>query len=189
METFDDKKKKKKLEKEKGQGQEGAVVKHIELIYRDGYYMPLTEDGTIIVNNVMASSFSEARRTNTSFLLEKTGLLHWHTVSQVGSAPLRFMCKAVWFGLCTEERFQNKEEGFHKFIVFLKDANIKYDDWQAFLLFSFFFGIGLFFSGLEYVYDIVHGSSNMGVLMLSLFVALVLPYYYYGLLSFGKRVA
>lgn len=160
-----------------------GLVAHIEKINRDGHYMPLTEDGTIIVNNIMASSFSQARRSTKSALLEKTGLIHWQTVNQVGIAPLRFICKAVWFGLCEEERFHN-EEGFHKLIVFLKDANTKYDDWRVYPLFLFFFGIGLLFSGLEYVYDTVEQVLFSSPELLALFVGALIPC---GLLALRRK--
>lgn len=130
----------------------GRVVR-IEIIRRKGHYNPLTEDGgTIVINGgVLASSFSAAKSSSSSFFDDKTRMLHWHTLSHLANAPLRFVCKAVSFRLCSEERFQN-EDGLHKYIVLLKNTGNS-STWKQMIAFPLIFGMGLFFTALDYVYN------------------------------------
>jgi len=135
----------------KSDEQDDMEVVEIKIIHRDGYYNPVTESGQILLNDgVVASSFSVARSSSSNFFDDATELIHWHTLSQLANAPLRFLCR-VWFGFCANERFQN-EEGLHKFIVLLKNAS-NLPKYQQFAVLPAIFGAGIMFTVLEFFYD------------------------------------
>lgn len=127
-------------------------VVEIKIIHRDGYYNPVTESGRIVLNDgVVASSFSVAKSSSSNFFDGSTKLIHWHTLSQLANAPLRFVCKAASFSLCSDKKYLN-EEGLHKSIVLLKTLS-NLPNWQKLIVFPIIFGMGVILTLLELFYD------------------------------------
>jgi len=127
-------------------------VVEIKIIHRDGYYNPVTESGRIVLNDgVVASSFSVAKSSSSNFFDGPTKLIHWHTLSQLANAPLRFVCKAASFSLCSDKKYLN-EEGLHKSIVLLKTLS-NLPNWQKLIVFPIIFGMGVILTLLELFYD------------------------------------
>jgi hypothetical protein len=78
----------------------GQVTK-IGSQFKQGLYMPLTEEGTIVVNGVVASSYvsiteeaPSAVKTSKAFLGNEQNLLHWWL------SPYRMMCLGVSSSFC-----------------------------------------------------------------------------------------
>ena len=161
-----------------------AVVEEIKVIHDDeGYYNVFTDDGTIVTNDgVVASTFITYNSESEFYDIEPfTQAIHWHTLGQAVHAPLRFTCKAVWFGFCSNEHFHAEENGGrHKYINLLiylesRPAWLKY-----IFVYPLVFGLGLIFSLLEYGYDNSHSVlnamiSNLGVGAVSATAAAIIP--------------
>lgn len=128
-------------------------VTKIDSILRQGFYAPITEDGTLVVNGIVASSFSVHPKRGDSVTFDNMGLIHWHGLSHMAVSPIRFICKSMWSEFCTSEQFHD-EEGLHKYIIFLKQLR-GLPDWQQAFVLPAVLSIGLLFNAAEYVYDII----------------------------------
>jgi hypothetical protein len=163
----------------------GVVVEEIKVIHDDeGYYNVFTDDGAIVTNDgVVASSWIAGSNPDKQSEFYDVGpftqAIHWHTLAQVVHAPLRFTCKAVWFGFCSNEHFHDAEDGMPKYILFLLKLE-SLPVWLQFILFPLVFGLGLIFTLLEYGYDNSHNVlnamiSNLGVGAVSATAAAIIP--------------
>jgi hypothetical protein len=161
-----------------------AVVEEIKVIHDEGYHNVFTDDGTVVTNDgVVASSWVTGPTTGNQSEFYDIGpfrkAIHWHTLAQVVHAPLRFTCKAVWFGFCSNEHFHDAEDGKPKYILFLLKLESLPVSLQ-FILFPLVFGLGLIFTLLEYGYDNSHNVlnamiSNLGVGAVSATAAAIIP--------------
>jgi hypothetical protein len=80
----------------------GQTVTKVSTTKKQGLYMPLTVDGTIVVNGILASSYvsimEEAPRTvhaALGYIKNEQNLLHWWL------APYRMMCMGVSSKICS----------------------------------------------------------------------------------------
>ena len=135
------------------------TVTKIDLVQHKGFYSPITEHGTVVVDGIVASNFSlrPDNKKDDSATFDKMGLIHWHGLSQVAVSPVRFICKAMWSELCMDASFHD-EEGLHKYFVLLKKLR-GMAEWQQNIALSAVLGIGLLFRFAEYLYDSMVGSS------------------------------
>lgn len=94
-----------------------VVVTMVNRVIRNGAYMPLTKDGTIVVNGIKASTYVSIRDDapeiveifTSIFGLSEQRLLHsW-------LAPYRLVCTGISSGLCQNDY---NEEGIAKWLVF-----------------------------------------------------------------------
>lgn len=120
---------------------ESQVVLGVHKVIRIGFFSPVTEEGSIVVNDFVASSFTSFG--NGSFVPNE--LVHHHTLSQIATAPVRFVCNFMWEGFCTNEDFLD-DEGLHKYLVYSKKA--RHDMAVA----PFILALGLIFSALEFIF-------------------------------------
>ena len=126
-------------------------VLDISKINITGFYDPVTEDGTVVVDGFVASSFASFHNRSI-FANEKVmAYIDHQTLSQVATAPLRFVCKTVLPGLCSNPGFLN-EEGLHTYVIFLKKARDLSTFGQVVAI-PIVLGFGIFFSILEFTYD------------------------------------
>ena len=87
--------------------QHGALVTKIEPIptggYMNGLYAPLTQDGTVIVDGIVASCYISLQATAPRFV-EFTGrietVLSQHTLSHIALAPVRMVCLGISHTFC-----------------------------------------------------------------------------------------
>lgn len=87
------------------------VVK-IAKVKSNGLYAPLTVDGTIVVDGIVASVFPALSEESSYFVpFAEMNIFHFHFVSQVMTAPLRAVCAKASSNLCGSA-FHN-EEGVH----------------------------------------------------------------------------
>jgi hypothetical protein len=164
----------------------GVVVEEIKVIHDDeGYYNVFTDDGAIVTNDgVVASSWIAGSNPDKQSEFYDVGpftqAIHWHTLAQVVHAPLRFTCKAGWFGFCSNELFLSEVDGgIHKYLklmIYLEQS----PDWLQFIVFPFIVGLGLICTLLEYGYDNSHYVLNsmiskLGVGAVSATAAAVVP--------------
>ena len=78
------------------------VVTNIELVERNGVYGPFTASGTIVVNGVVASTYSSFQDTASFSLAGMDTGLSFHWVSHIVMAPHRQFC--AWFD-CSDEQY------------------------------------------------------------------------------------
>ena len=62
-------------------------VTKIDYVHRRGFFSPITEDGTLVVDGIVASSFSVHPEKSDLASFDKMGLFHWHSLSQVTVSP------------------------------------------------------------------------------------------------------
>lgn len=87
-----------------------SKITSIETIMKEGQYAPLTEDGTIVVNNVVASSHSTEGAAPEVKLFGIT-LIDMHQFEQMLFAPLRLLCMFSFDDFCSADF--HDEEGTH----------------------------------------------------------------------------
>lgn len=119
------------------------VVQSISKVIRNGFITPVTEDGSVIVDGVVASSFTTFGEGG---LFSNDFVPHHQTLSNFAISPVRFVCKAVWSGFCTDEAFVDSEN-LHKYIKFTKRAK------REVLIVPVVVGLGIGSTLLEYLYD------------------------------------
>lgn len=119
-----------------------AVV-NVSKITRNGFITPVTEDGTVMVDGIEASSFTTFGEGG---LFSSEFVPHHQTLSNFAIAPVRLVCKAVWSGFCTDDAFVD-EEHLHRYIGFTKRAKTEIHVVPVVV------GLGLVSTLLEYLYD------------------------------------
>lgn len=87
-----------------------AKITSVEAIQKKGQYAPLTEDGTIVVNNVLASVHSIEGAAPEVKLFGLT-LIDMHQFQQMLFAPLRLLCMFSFDDFCSAAL--HDEEGTH----------------------------------------------------------------------------
>jgi hypothetical protein len=99
---------------------EAVPISHIqEHIIRNGAYLPLTPDGTIIVNNVSASTYVSIHRDapatitafQTLFLVSEQRLFHWWL------SPYRLICQTNPYASICQAGHWTNEEGILLWLV------------------------------------------------------------------------
>lgn len=120
----------------------------ISKVFRNEFFDPVTENGKVVVNGFVASSYTSLSKAS---LFHDNIFFHSQTISEVATAPLRFTCKAIWPSFCTKEAFLD-DEGMHQYVTIVKKArDLNYIG--QFIFAPFLLGSGILFSGLEYFYD------------------------------------
>ena len=100
-------------------------VTKVKKVVREGAYMPLTKDGTVVVNNILASSYvsilDEAPEVVSKYLsvFSDDQLLHWWL------APYRMVCQGMP-SLCMNDK---NEEGIAYWLVFGKSLAKMANGW------------------------------------------------------------
>lgn len=122
---------------------EPVQVTKIEKVTRKGAYMPLTKDGNIVVNNLLASAYVSVVEnapkiaSRYRFLLTDESVLHWWL------APYRMFCLGTSSNLC---QVVNKEGVLH-WLDFGKDLVSLVDTWKPMYRFLGVVALVLFMAG------------------------------------------
>jgi hypothetical protein len=139
---------------------QGAVVQNVahEVIKSTGFITPITLSGPIVVNGVVASTY--AGKHGSEWYLEGGAFsLHYHDVSHVAVAPLRFICTKISTSFCSSAHHHpetsHAHAGQHSFFATLHSLKhfVKSDACGPLfhaLLFAMVIGAGLLFFFLEH---------------------------------------
>jgi hypothetical protein len=83
-----------------------AVVKSIKEVVRTGAFAPFTKDGTIVVNNVVASSYISLQSDSSQLEIGGVKTFGMHPVAHFFQAPHRIVCE-LQPSYCTTETYIN----------------------------------------------------------------------------------
>jgi hypothetical protein len=88
-------------------GSSNSVVKvtKIDSVQRAGAFAPFTETGTIVVNDVLASSYVSLQDNSEYFSVGGVNIVSMHFLAHVFQAPHRLMCKLNADAFCTYETY------------------------------------------------------------------------------------
>ncbi|CAB9511873.1 expressed unknown protein [Seminavis robusta] len=106
-----------------------AKVTAISIVKLMGGFSPATEDGTIVVNGLLASSYSNPRYTDNEYV-EVAGkpLMHRQAFTHLITSPLRLLCIHVNSAFCEvdmeEEAFLPFSKGVDKLYVASANAGV-----------------------------------------------------------------
>ena len=96
-----------------------AKVTKVAKITRQGYYAPLTEDGTIVVDGLVASVYATLMTKTSSEQIELNGwtfpFADQETCLHLGAAPLRMLCK-LNLDFCHIEGNKADAKGFNPYV-------------------------------------------------------------------------
>eukprot|EP00797_Seminavis_robusta_P029396 Sro592_g172180.1 Warthog protein (544) ;mRNA; r:45893-47524 len=106
-----------------------AKVTAINTVKLMGGFSPATEDGTIVVNGLLASSYNNPRYTDNEYVLVAgKPLMHRQTFTHLITSPLRLLCIHVSSSFCEvdmdEEAFLPFSKGVDKLYVASADAGV-----------------------------------------------------------------
>lgn len=176
---------------------QSLVITRIERVYKSGLYMPLTPDGTIVINNdILVSAYVSIAdhapavvRTGRFFGFSEHQLFHWLMT------PLRMVCMGISSKLCTADntgttvksRIQNinsstgnehesEDEGILRYLVHGRTIVTTVNDWDYVSFHLLGAGVALVLGFLVLV-ESVWGSALAPVfIMLALLAVLVMWY-------------
>jgi hypothetical protein len=80
-----------------------VTIRKIESIVREGAYLPLTLDGTIVVNNIAASAYVSIHHNAPSVIGLITPNLSEQSLFHMWMAPYRMVCMGVSAKLCQDD--------------------------------------------------------------------------------------
>lgn len=104
-----------KLQLAASHGEASVLVEKIQTVTKTGVYAPITESGTIAVNNVAASSFVSMQKDSYVLMMGAFQTpLSYQWIGQITLAPHRLMC-ALNFDYCTSETYT--EDGVSTWVV------------------------------------------------------------------------
>lgn len=91
-----------------------AVVRNVanDVIKSTGFITPITLSGSIAVNGVVASTYS-GKHGSAWYLEGGAFSLHYHDVSHVAVAPLRFVCSKISTSFCSSAYHHHEDSQTH----------------------------------------------------------------------------
>jgi len=92
-------------------------VQRIENIRERGLHAPLTRDGTLIVNGILASSYAKSK----SLMWGNAQLVSGHHLNMFMHAPLRWVCGEISSSYCAFDRWHIPESGRHYWTQWILD--------------------------------------------------------------------
>jgi len=107
--------------------EEHATVTKLKIVSRNGAYLPLTADGTIVVNGVAASVYGSVQSRYPSELVAKmVGIVPEQTLYNLYNAPYRMVCMGVSSKLCKVGYDKDGIILYHSFLIKLADVAKRY---------------------------------------------------------------
>ena len=149
-----------------------TLVTKITMIDRPGLYAPLTRDGTIVVNGIVASNYVVVQKNDGSVQLTANANqpmvlpLHQADLAHIALSPLRLICEKVSPKFC-EPRFHDSETGMHKFVANWLDF-VAWSENQPFLLQMILLALGLLLTCALWALELtlIASSTSIGTLLL-----------------------
>jgi hypothetical protein len=83
-----------------------ASVRSITRVVRTGAFAPFTKDGTVVVNDVVASSYISMKQDSANFVVAGVEIISMHQVAHLFQAPHRLACE-VSPGFCAKETYKD----------------------------------------------------------------------------------
>jgi hypothetical protein len=83
-----------------------ASVRSITRVVRTGAFAPFTKDGTVVVNDVVASSYISMKQDSANFVVAGVAIIGMHQVAHLFQAPHRLVCE-VSPGFCARETYKD----------------------------------------------------------------------------------
>jgi len=138
-------------------------VTNITVVTRNGFYNPITTDGTIVVDGVFTSTYASL---NGGSYLEIGGmkLISFHSLLDMTISPFRAFCLGVSLDYCNEFRKQNDKPG----VVYIMTQFYKFWMQQHVVVqFAAFFAHICFFGFARLLF------SPAGILVLVTFIGMI----------------
>lgn len=82
---------------------DGMVVAEVNTVYRNGIHAPLTRDGTVVVDGVVASCYVVLQSSSGEFIEFQGGIstgLSQHFFAHLSMTPVRMLCLGLSSDLC-----------------------------------------------------------------------------------------
>lgn len=90
-----------------------AKVTKISKISRLGFYAPLTQDGTIVVNDILASTYVGMDGDKDGAEIGGVCLVSYHTISHWWISPNRLICNSIAsMDVCKNEVYDSRGHSF-----------------------------------------------------------------------------
>ena len=109
-----------------GSAAQAVRVTHIRRVIRKGAYMPLTKDGSIIVNELTASTYVSIADEAPDIVSKYKLILSEHNLLHFWLSPYRMMCLGVSSTLCEGDY---SHEGIATWLVIGREVAIRGNDW------------------------------------------------------------
>jgi len=152
-----------------------AAVTDISKVFRKGIYAPLTPDGTIVVNEIVASSYAAISDKSTSENIEIAGW-SFFGINQADAihltlSPLRLLCSSnsSTFGICKE---LDNETKMNKYVAW-GVGTIRWAETQIVVLQLVMMTLGLFLGVLIWILEKSYSLNSFIVASGSLLAATV----------------
>lgn len=143
-------------------------VQSIKSVIREGAFAPFTKDGSIVVNDIVASSFVALEPDSASFMVGGYQVVSLHTLAHLFEAPHRLICE-INSAFCTKETYN--EQGLSAWI----EAPLAFSQWlvrqAAWIKISIAIPALVLFSGVAVLEAVV---SNPVLLLVGFVTALLL---------------
>lgn len=105
------------------QATEQVAVTKIDTVTRTGAYLPMTPDGTIVVNDIAASVYGSVQQHYPSKFVGKIlGIVPEQTLYHWYNAPYRMVCLGISPKLCENDYDENGIIYFHSILLELASA-------------------------------------------------------------------
>jgi len=139
--------------------QPAATVTKIDTVDREGIYAPLTTGGTVVVNNIVASSYVSLQTMDTTCAeYIPAGVLSFshHAYTHLGLAPFRLLCQGVSSSFGTSF---NEETG----MPFYAHMSVSLTQWalhqQHFVVQALVFAVIVLLTGACWVVEATLGAT------------------------------
>jgi hypothetical protein len=93
-------------------------VQDFRILEQQGVYAPLTRDGTIVVDGIVASCYSDSSSAQQEFPLGYSALTK-HAVMHMELSPMRMLC----FGISTKLCNIHQEDGMLRYIYYILECD------------------------------------------------------------------